>query len=121
MDHDQNVVDARMAGEGGDGAGEHRRAADRPILLGAAGAGGRPGPSARRDDQSSHTHGDILMNKKKTNNIICLLQCGKTIIAPVENGQYPDPAQGKVMEFSCIKNMHKRVNPPTPTRRGYTA
>jgi hypothetical protein len=80
MDHDENVVDARMAGEGGDGAGEHRRAADRPILLGAAGAGGRPGPSARRDDQSSHTHGDILMNKKKTNNIICLLSAAKRLL-----------------------------------------
>jgi hypothetical protein len=59
------------------------------------------------------------MNKKSSNDIMHLLRCGKTIIAPVEIGKYP--AQGKVMEFSCTKNMHERVDPPLPLRRGYTA
>jgi hypothetical protein len=59
------------------------------------------------------------MNKKTSNGIMHLLRCGKTIIAPVAIGKYP--AQGKVMEFSCTKNMHERVAPPVPLRRGYTA
>jgi hypothetical protein len=59
------------------------------------------------------------MNKRNSIDIMHFLRCGKTIIAPVEIGQYP--AQGNVMEFSCIKNMHKRVNPPVSLRRGYTA
>jgi hypothetical protein len=52
------------------------------------------------------------VNKKTSNDIMNLLRCGKTIVAPVEIGQYP--AQGKVMEFSCTKNMHKRIDPPVP-------
>jgi hypothetical protein len=59
------------------------------------------------------------MNKKKSNDIMYLLRCGKTIVAPVEIGKYP--AQGKVMEFSCTKNMHERVDPLVPPLRGYTA
>jgi hypothetical protein len=59
------------------------------------------------------------MNKKTSNGIMHLLRCGKTIIAPVAIGKYP--AQGKVMELSCTKNMHKRVDPPVRLHRGYTA
>jgi hypothetical protein len=59
------------------------------------------------------------MNKKNSNDIMHLLRCGKTIIAPVEIGKYP--AQGKVMTVSCTKNMHERLNPPMSLRRGYTA
>jgi hypothetical protein len=59
------------------------------------------------------------MNKKSLNDIMHLLRCGKTIVAPVEIGKYP--AQGKVMAFSCTKNMHERVDPPVRLRRGYTA
>jgi hypothetical protein len=59
------------------------------------------------------------MNKNNSNDIRHLLRCGKTIVAPAQIGQYP--AQGKVMELSCTKNMHKRVDAPVPLRRGYTA
>jgi hypothetical protein len=58
------------------------------------------------------------MNKKISNDIMYLLQRGKTIVAPLEIGPYP--AQGKVIKLSCTKNMHKRVDPPVP-HRGYTA
>jgi hypothetical protein len=59
------------------------------------------------------------MNKKNSIDIMHLLRCGKTIIAPVEIGKYP--AQGKVMKFSCTKNMHERVSPPMSLAQGYTA
>jgi hypothetical protein len=59
------------------------------------------------------------VNKKNSNDIMDLLRCGKTIVAPVEIGKYP--AQGKVMQFSCTKNMHERIDQPVPLRRGYTA
>jgi hypothetical protein len=59
------------------------------------------------------------VNKKTSNDIKNLLRFGKTIVAPVEIGQYP--AQGKVIEFSCTKNMQKRIEAPVTLRRGYTA
>jgi hypothetical protein len=107
-----------MAGEGGDGAGEHGGAADWPVLLGVASAARRSRASSCRDDQGRYAHEPILMNKKNSHEIIHLLRCGKTIIAPVEIGKYP--AQGNVMKFSCPKNMHG-VSPRVPLRRGYTA
>ena len=56
MDHDENVVDARMLGERGNGAREHRHAADRPILLGAVLLASSPRASACRHDERRHTH-----------------------------------------------------------------
>jgi hypothetical protein len=106
-----------MAGEGGDRAGEHRRAADRAVLLGAA-ITTRPRAPAGRDNKRRHAHENAPVNKNG-NNINSLLHCGKTIIAATGIDQYR--AQGKIMEFSCIKIMHNRSDPSGPARQGYTA
>jgi hypothetical protein len=56
---------------------------------------------------------------KRVNDICILLHCGKTIIAAEGIAQYC--AQGKVMEFSCIKIMHMLAGLSGPARQGYTA
>jgi hypothetical protein len=56
MNDDENVVDAQMFGESGDGARDNRHPADWTILLWAAILAGCPRPAACRNNKRCNSH-----------------------------------------------------------------
>ena len=118
MDHHQNVSNARMLGECGDGPRNHRHAADRAILLGPSGFAGCPSSPACRHDERRHAH-RLALQAAVNPRIMGLLHCGKTSIARAENPSYC--AQLKFMGSSCIKIVHPRSDLPASPSKGYTA
>jgi hypothetical protein len=66
MNHDEDVVDARMIGEGGDASGHHWHPADWQILLGALANSGCPRSSSCRNNERRNGHERTLAIEGKT-------------------------------------------------------
>jgi hypothetical protein len=87
VDDHRDLIDARMTGESTDGAGQHRDAPDRQILLWdqritASRADASPG----RDDEGRHAH--ETLHRELAHAEQHFVQCGKSRIAPARNTPY---------------------------------